>query len=493
MSRTCVPSPSSLCRFAVARCDITPPVGIYHHMWGAARHDRASGVHRPLTATVVLIEPFDPQASADDAPILVALDHCLFRPPEMDTLLSRTAALVGVDSRRLLFAFSHTHAGGLLGANRVALPGGDLIPAYLDSLPVKIAAACRSARGALIPATISYATGHCDLARHRDYQEPGSGQYVCGYNPEGTCDQSVLAARVTDDRGVVRATLVNYACHPTTLAWENSLISPDFVGAMREVVEVATSAPCVFLQGASGDVGPREGFVGDPAVADRNGRCLGHAALSALEGLGPAGTDFHYTGAVFSGATLGTWAHRTWDAARREQAGQFRARRWSLDLDYRAGLPALAQAERELQFVQAQEQAARAAGDSEAAQGFRTQGERQRRLIERIADLPGDRYPYPLWAWQWGDAFCVAMEGEPYNAAQRVLRERIAPHPVIVIGLANGSRSSYLPTREAYDKPLYQVEIAVLAAGGLERVIDELSGQLQGWRRDGTPGASGEV
>jgi len=82
----------------------------------------------------------------------------------------------------------------------------------------------------------------------------------------------VLVARVTDPAGRLRATLVNYACHPTTLAWDNSLISPDYVGAMREVVEAATTGPCVFAQGASGDVGPRYGFVGDTAGADRNRR-----------------------------------------------------------------------------------------------------------------------------------------------------------------------------------------------------------------------------
>src|SRR3989442_14091799 len=83
-----------------------------------------------------------------------------------------------------------------------------------------------------------------------------------------------------------------YACHPTTLAWENTLLSPDYPGAMREVVEGVTGVPCVFLQGASGDLGPREGFVGDPAVADRNGRQLGYAVLAALEGMPPPGTRF---------------------------------------------------------------------------------------------------------------------------------------------------------------------------------------------------------
>src|SRR4029077_5200487 len=114
-------------------------------------------------------------------------------------------------------------------------------------------------------------------------------------------------ARVTDDAGATFATIVNYACHPTTLAWDNTALSPDYVGAMRETVEGHTGAPCLFLQGASGDLGPREGFVGDAAVADRNGRQLGFAALSALTALPKPGTHFRYSGAVESGATLGTW------------------------------------------------------------------------------------------------------------------------------------------------------------------------------------------
>ena len=69
-------------------------------------------------------------------------------------------------------------------------------------------------------------------------------------------------ARVTSDAGQPLAIAVNYACHPTTLAWENTLISPDYIGALREVVETATACPCLFIQGASGDIGPREGFVG---------------------------------------------------------------------------------------------------------------------------------------------------------------------------------------------------------------------------------------
>ena len=49
--------PQSQVRFAAARADITPPLGIYWRMWGAATHDHATGVHRPLTATAGVFEP----------------------------------------------------------------------------------------------------------------------------------------------------------------------------------------------------------------------------------------------------------------------------------------------------------------------------------------------------------------------------------------------------------------------------------------------------
>ena len=178
-----------------------------------------------------------------------------------------------------------------------------------------VATARRSCR----PASLTFATGRCPLAAHRDLPDTVRGQIVCGYNPAGPADDTVLVARVSDEANGTLATIVNYACHPTTLAWENRLISPDFPGAMRELVEQSTGAPCVFLQGASGDLGPVEGFVGDPAVADRNGRQLGHAVLSVLETLPQPFTRFQYRRAGRfrrNARRLGT--HPAWRAGARE-------------------------------------------------------------------------------------------------------------------------------------------------------------------------------
>ena len=79
-----VETPQSICRFGIAVGDITPSVGIYHRMWGAATHERAEGIHRPLRATVLIFQPLDGDGGEDARQVLVALDHCLLGPPEME-------------------------------------------------------------------------------------------------------------------------------------------------------------------------------------------------------------------------------------------------------------------------------------------------------------------------------------------------------------------------------------------------------------------------
>jgi hypothetical protein len=483
-----VHTPQSICRFGIARCDITPPVGIYHRLWGAATHDRATGVHRQLTATALIFQAQDGSLTQETEQVLVAVDHCLLWAREMDSLLGSVCETTGLAPEEVIVTFSHTHAAGLIGVERVHLPGGELIAPYLEELARKIPHLVEEARRAVQPVVISYGTGRCALAGHRDFWDEASRQFVCGFNPAGPTDDTVLVARMTGPDGGAVASVVNYACHPTTLAWANTLISPDFPGAMREVVERATDAPCVFLQGASGDLGPREGFVADPAVADRNGRQLGYAALAALESLPPPGTSFHYAGPVVSGATLGAWEHRSLSASQREQKGRWRLRRWAVELAYRPEVPTKEKIAPERAHWQSQEQAAQKAGDAAKARDCRAMVERMTRWQTRVAVLPpGEAFPLPIALWQIGDAFWLAVEGEHYNQLQRALRRRFPDLPIVLATLANGSRCTYLPTVEAYGKGIYQDSVAVLAAGCLEQLIDAIGRQIQDWAQDSAP------
>jgi hypothetical protein len=476
-----VNTPQSTCRLGLARCDITPPVGIYHRMWGAATHDRATGVHRPLTATALAFRPAD-ETGLQDEHVILTLDHCLLWPKEMNALLAAVRDGTDLTAEQVLVTFSHTHGAGLMGLERGTLPGGALIAPYLEELGRKVAALVREARRAVRPVTVQYGTGRCPLAAHRDFWDEASGQFVCGYNPAGPADDTVLAARACESVGGVVATFVNYACHPTTLAWENTLISPDYPGAMRELVEQATGAPCVFLQGASGDLGPREGYVGDPAVADRNGRQLGHAALAALEALPPPGTRFAYQGPVISGATLGPWSHVPLDGPARRGLARWRRHAWTLDLPYRPELRGREATEAERRKWQEQEAAAHAAGDPARARDCRAMVERMDRWLTRLAALPpGPAFPFRIALWQTGTAFWVAVGGEHYQFLQRTLRDRFPGVPIVVVTLANGWGPSYLPTADVYGKGIYQESIAVLAPGCLERLTEAIGNEIAAW------------
>jgi len=59
MKTTRVHTPTSCVHFGAGRRDITPPVGIYARIRGAASEDRATGVHRPLLAEALVFESVD--------------------------------------------------------------------------------------------------------------------------------------------------------------------------------------------------------------------------------------------------------------------------------------------------------------------------------------------------------------------------------------------------------------------------------------------------
>ncbi len=473
-----VETPQSRCLAGVARCDVTPVVGTFHRMWGAATHNRSTGVHRPLTATVLYLQSL----SDDEQPpkVLIALDHCLLWPKEMNQLLDSISSATGLGREALIVFFSHTHGAGLMGLERKDLPGGDLIEPYLNDLARKISDLIRESQSHCVSASIVYGQGKCSLAQNRDFLDCERGQYVCGYNPNGVTDDTVMVGRVTSDTGSPIATFVNYACHPTTLAWENTLISPDYIGAMREVIEGATHVPCLFIQGASGDIGPKHGFIGDVEVADKNGRQLGYAALAALESLPPPGETFEYVGPVISGATLGIWKYSPEPVDRASQHSKWNDRRDIVPLKYRNDLPSHADLEQEVLQYRAEEHDAIAKGDAEAIRNAHAMVERTTRRLIRFAPLPpGESYPYPVIAWRIGSAIWLALDGEHYNILQRTLRERF-PNVALIIGtIANGSTVWYLPESTSYGLGLYEEEVSVLAQGCLETVIEAATNAIQ--------------
>ena len=452
-------TPTTRSLFGVASVDITAPVGIYARTWGAAAHDAAEGVHRPMAATAAAWKPL----SGDGPPlVLAAVDLGWFQHlPDERALRDAVLARAGLDEASLLINLSHTHAGPNVNSQLPDVPGGALVQPYLAELTQKIGDVVVAALGGLQPAWTVWGYGRSALAVNRDFWDDDAGRYGCGFNPAAPADDTLLVGRVTSDDGETLATLFNYACHPTTLAWENKLLSPDFVGAARQVVEQAFGAPALFLQGASGELAPREGYVGDTAVADRNGRQLGYAAAAAIEALAPAGTQFEYEGILLSGADLALWRHQPAGEAALAGANVIQARLSQVPLP-RKPLPSVA----ELRAALAQEP------------DRREQEKLRRRLFIQQTLGEGADHAMPLWTWRLGQAALVAVPNEPYSIFQTTLRESFAGTPLVVMGVTNGTLG-YLCPADRYGQGLYQEIQSPYAPGCLEATIAAAASELR--------------
>lgn len=439
----------------VAQKDITPPVGIFARNWGAARHDVASGIHRPLMLVCAVFKT----NAATDPLVLIGADLGWWKSAQDErTLREGILSALGLDASRLMCCLSHTHAGPGTFSEDAVKPGGEYILPYLRHVQEMAIAAAKEALAAAEPATLTWNYGHCNLAVNRDLPEPGGNRYLVGMNPAEAADDTLLTGRITSADGRMMGTIVNYACHPTTLAWDNELISPDYVGAMRETVEHATGAPCLFLQGASGELSPGEQYSGDTALADRYGRQLGHAVLSSLSGMLPAGKELVFEGAVESGAPLGIWREGYFTPS-----GELEARMQVISMPLK-DLPALAEIEAQW-----------AACDDHVR---KERLWRQRGIRKSLGD--GTHADMPVWVWKLGGAILAGQPNEAYSDFQKILRKELAPAAVAVINIVNGY-AGYLPPAGHYQRDSYAVWQTPFAEGGLElltRTTLDISHQL---------------
>ena len=448
--------PSNFCHASfrglvgVARAEITPPVGIYCRNWGAAKHDVASCIHRPLTLTALTLN----SQSGRTPLVFVDADLGWWQTPQLyDSFSSRLRGALMIEPASLIFALTHTHAAPPLTVVDETLPGSDLLRQWTDQLFESTVETIREAMNSPFDATLDWHTGRCSLATIRDLRDPGPGQsrLICGYSPEGEPDDRLLVGRVTDNTGRIRATLTNYACHPTTLAWENTAISPDYVGAMRETIQQVTNAPALFMLGACGDLAPRYQYVGDTAVADNHGQQLGFAALATLKDMEPPGTQLSFAGCVESGAPLAVWKHTP----------------SALSSELSANVSTVELPLKDWPSAGELEQQRLVCKDRAVEERLR----RQRDIRRSIGD--DSAYALPVYTWRIGDAVLVGCCCEPYSVLQRELRRRFATYTILCLNLINGS-IGYLPPSELYDANAYPVWQTPFDRGSLELTLQSM-------------------
>jgi hypothetical protein len=247
-------------RAGAAKIDITPPTGF--PMWGyGARHDSpCQSVLDPLNARALVLQ------AGSERIALVSLD--LGRAPprrSMAAIRARTKAEAGIE--HLFLVASHTHHGPVIELDTWPDPQNS----YVHQLEDKLARVIVEAAHSLRPARIGIASREVPLNRNR---RPESR--------DKPVDRELLVLRVEDTDGKPIAHAVNFAAHPTMLPASLLKFSADYPGVLAGFIEKETGAPCLFLQGAAGDLSTNPGSEGGP---QRFGQALGRRVLEMIQGI----------------------------------------------------------------------------------------------------------------------------------------------------------------------------------------------------------------
>src|SRR5262249_35856664 len=155
----------------------------------------------------------------------------------------------------VLINFNHTHSGPVVPDYMPYEEPKQLAiqTRHAEEMLARLEKACREAVANLQPARLAIGWGECRGNLNRRQKMP-DGTVLLGEDPNGACDRSVGVLRVDKLDGSLLAVAFRYSCHTVTLGPKTNLISPDYAGTARRVVEGALGCPSLFLQGCAGNV-----------------------------------------------------------------------------------------------------------------------------------------------------------------------------------------------------------------------------------------------
>lgn len=220
----------------VARRDITPntPVRLTGY---SNRLNESEGVEQRLWAKALAI------GAGEQAVVWITLDSLGIAADQTEEIAARLAKQFGLRRERLVICASHTHTGPYVrGVGTLIFPPPlptehvEHCEKYRRELTEHLVAVAVAALEDRRPGHLAWTQGKVGFAINRRVLKEGKWTGF-GSVPAGPVDHALPVLRVTDAQGQVRAVLVNYACHCTTLGPRFNKICADWAGYAQEYLE----------------------------------------------------------------------------------------------------------------------------------------------------------------------------------------------------------------------------------------------------------------
>ena len=229
----------------VGRRDITPEIGA--RLFGYQDNVYSKSVNDQLTVDAFFFK------QGEASSLIVSATIALFDDDLADMIRKTIEAETGIPYSNIIIAATHTHSGPYT-ASGVAL--GVRNHEYCNEfLTPRILEAVSEAKANAEAVTVGYSVGESYAAvNRREHTE--DGRVKLGQNKDGVFNPKMTVISFKTASGATKATLIHYGMHGTASGM-NTEITRDWSGVMINRIEDISGAPCAFIGGPEGDVGPR--------------------------------------------------------------------------------------------------------------------------------------------------------------------------------------------------------------------------------------------
>jgi hypothetical protein len=455
----------------VARHCTNPPPNIAHGGWGAQKHEQAEGINMDLWVTALALS--DQTTTA----LILDLDIQILTNQRADQIRSAVSQATGIPTQNIRASATHTHSGPVPYKSWIE-KGYEMVDPWFANVARWSAEAAVEAIANLQPVRLRASRGQCNININRR-AITATGERFLGINPDGPCDHEVLVVSFKSLNDKSLAVLVNYACHPTIMGPPNRLITPDYPGAMKRVVEDAIGGKCLFLQGSAGDQGPLQGFQADTKVYRNLGAILGHEVAKVALSLDniPAKTNFRQI--IPSGAPLGMYDSEFATIS----TLPLRVIDKEIPVPLREGLPERKAAIEKLDYWKSKLKTAREK-DDERAIAEAIYMARRADIQLRMADDFGGKTTAGVRTHfiTFGDVALIGCNIEPFCEIGTKIKA-CSPFPITFMSGYTNGRMAYMATADEWPKGGYEVENSPFGQSAAEILVKNILDTLHTLRR----------
>lgn len=227
-------------KVGVCKVDITPPLGI--DFIGYHRDTGINNIEERIYGTIFVFEKDEMKT------VFISIDNIGMLVEDTNFIREQVASRLHVPFERITVVYTHTHSGP-------ETVGDDpLVQSYKTLLVNNVVDGAVTANNNLKLCEVGWGVTTGDIGVNRR-ERTSDGKAKMGTNIEGVVDKRIGMLAIRDvETKELSGVVIFCTAHPNVVKGDSDVLSADYPGMTRELLEKIVNCPVIIVQGAAGNV-----------------------------------------------------------------------------------------------------------------------------------------------------------------------------------------------------------------------------------------------